>query len=257
MTVMKSFDVGLLSRINRAFLTRPQCLVPHRSPQSSSSLVNLSHSSRRALPAQNEASSGEKGIRRRRRRGLILTAVVVTFSVYYYDRQYKYSTLTRNLRAVSTFALVALDTQIQRLLGEYGDQKLLQERNADRFIKMFQANGGIYQKLGQTIALQSTTMSPEARAKFAIFYDDCPSVGLNEISEVLRVDFDLPSTASTPDAVFDLLFLPGSFESKPVGSASIAQVHKARLKDTGVAVAVKVQKPAIEQQLSWDLWVFS
>ena len=254
---MKSFGNFIPSRINRGCLSRPQYLLSRRSPQYSSSPAGVVRTSRRALLARDDASSEKRGTRRGRRRGLILAAGMLIFGVYCYDRQYKYSTLTRNLRAVSTFAVVAVDTQLQRLLGEYGDQRLLKERNANRFIKMFQANGGIYQKLGQTIALQSTTMSPETRAKFAVFYDDCPSVGLSEIAEVLRVDYDLPSTASTPEAVFDLLFLPGSFESKPVGSASIAQVHKARLKETGEAVAVKIQKPAIEQQLSWDLWVFS
>ena len=236
---MKSFGIGLLLKNNRVFSSE------------------LPYPARRAFSARNNAASERRGTHRGRRRGLVLATGVVVLSAYCCDRQYKYSTLTRNLRAAWTFAVVAVDTQIQRLLGEYGDQKLLQERNADRFIKMFQANGGIYQKLGQTIALQSTTMSPEMRAKFAVFYDDCPSVGLSEIAEVLRVDFDLPSTTSSPEAVFDSLFLPGSFEGRPVGSASIAQVHKARLQDTGEAVAVKVQKPAIEQQLSWDLWVFS
>ena len=177
--------------------------------------------------------------------------------IYLYDRHYEYSTLTRNLRAISTFAVIAVDSQVQRLLGEYGNEMQLQERNAERFTKMFQANGGIYQKFGQSIALQSTIMPSEVRAKFEIFYDECPPVSLDEIAKVLQVDFDLPGTAASPEGVFDSLFFPGSFENKPVGVASIAQVHKARLKDTGKAVAVKIQKPAIQQQLSWDLWVLA
>ncbi|KAJ3324180.1 hypothetical protein HDU93_002856, partial [Gonapodya sp. JEL0774] len=42
------------------------------------------------------------------------------------------------------------------------------------------------------------------------------------------------------------------FEWTPVGSASIAQVHRAKLKD-GTKVAVKVQKPYIRTQIGWDL----
>ncbi len=245
---MKSFSLSQPSRIHGVVLSKPQ----------------YSRSQRRALQApsetlaaRNNVQNANQGNRRRRGCGLLLTTGVVMLGIYSYDRQYKYSTLTRNFRAVSTFAVVAVDSQVQRLLGEYGDEKLLQQRNIERFTKMFQANGGIYQKFGQTIALQSTTMSPEMRARFAIFYDECPPVSLDEIAKVLQVDFDLPSTASSPEAVFDSLFLPGSFESKPVGVASIAQVHKARLKDTGEAVAVKIQKPAIKQQLSWDLWVLA
>ena len=231
--------------------------LPHHLLRASSSFGKLAETS--SLGARSHAPGWERKASPRRRRGYgtLLAAGITICSVYIYDRQYNYSTLTRNLRAVSTFAVVTVDNQTQRLLGEYGDAKKLRERNAERFFKMFKSNGGIYQKIGQGIALQSTTMPPELRAKFATFYDDCPSVSLNEVAEVLRQEFDIPSTASSPEAVLDSLFAPGSFESEPVGSASIAQVHKACLKDTGDAVAVKIQKPAIEQQIRWDLWVFS
>jgi len=56
-----------------------------------------------------------------------------------------------------------------------------------------------------------------------------------------------------PDAAFD------SFQRTPVASASIAQVHKARLKvvngvpwkDDEGWVAVKVRKPAVAKQMEW------
>jgi predicted unusual protein kinase regulating ubiquinone biosynthesis (AarF/ABC1/UbiB family) len=38
-----------------------------------------------------------------------------------------------------------------------------------------------------------------------------------------------------------------------VASASIAQVHRARLRSTGEEVAVKVQKPEIAKQIDMDL----
>ena len=44
------------------------------------------------------------------------------------------------------------------------------------------------------------------------------------------------------------------FQDKPVGSASIAQVHAARLSD-GTKVAVKVQRPNIEEVIELDLAV--
>ena len=53
----------------------------------------------------------------------------------------------------------------------------------------------------------------------------------------------------------DRVFVPGSFERRAVGSASIAQVHRARLR-TGEEVAVKVQKPWIKRQVGMDLAVF-
>ena len=59
-----------------------------------------------------------------------------------------------------------------------------------------------------------------------------------------------------PSDVFD------TFSPEPLASASIAQVHKATLKpgvgghEDGLVVAVKVQKPAIEKQMEWDLFSY-
>lgn len=45
-----------------------------------------------------------------------------------------------------------------------------------------------------------------------------------------------------------------SFEEKPQGAASLAQVHKAVLHD-GRTVAVKVQHPKVQRQSSKDIMV--
>lgn len=50
----------------------------------------------------------------------------------------------------------------------------------------------------------------------------------------------------------------GSHE--PLASASVAQVHKAKLRpehgNPDQIVAVKVQKPAIAKQMDWDLFSY-
>ncbi len=53
-----------------------------------------------------------------------------------------------------------------------------------------------------------------------------------------------------------------TFSHEALASASIAQVHKATLRPRngsskgGEIVAVKVQKPAIEKQMDWDLFSY-
>jgi aarF domain-containing kinase len=44
-------------------------------------------------------------------------------------------------------------------------------------------------------------------------------------------------------------------EKRARASASVAQVHWARLAD-GREVAIKVQKREIARQVGWDLWAF-
>lgn len=43
------------------------------------------------------------------------------------------------------------------------------------------------------------------------------------------------------------------FAEKPLASASLGQVHKAKLKETGEVVAVKVQHKWIKEQVPGDL----
>ena len=45
------------------------------------------------------------------------------------------------------------------------------------------------------------------------------------------------------------------FEEKPLASASLAQVHKAKLKDSGETVAVKVQHRWISERVPGDLLI--
>ena len=77
------------------------------------------------------------------------------------------------------------------------------------------------------------------------------------ILQIIKNDF-----GQYPDQLFE------HFEHEPIASASIAQVHRARL--NGRDVAVKVQKRAIQKQvrvlsffvvylifkMEWDLWCY-
>ncbi len=54
-------------------------------------------------------------------------------------------------------------------------------------------------------------------------------------------------------ASLDQLFT--EFDPVPLAAASIAQVHRARLKDSGIAVVIKVRRPHIEQTFASDMRV--
>lgn len=87
--------------------------------------------------------------------------------------------------------------------------------------------------------------------KFAKLFDDAPQVPLPIILKVFHSEFGRPPTG--PDGVFE------EFEEQAVASASVAQVHRAKLKSpdgNGAWVAVKIQKPDVSKQVNWDLGAY-
>ena len=87
--------------------------------------------------------------------------------------------------------------------------------------------------------------------KFAKLFDDAPQVSYSEIRSVFLSQFNREPAG--PDGVFE------EFDEQAVASASIAQVHKAKLRSpdgNGPVVAVKIQKPAVGKQVEWDLGAY-
>lgn len=83
--------------------------------------------------------------------------------------------------------------------------------------------------------------------KFARLFDDAPQIPYSDILSVFRSEFGRPPAG--PDGVFDV------FDEEAIASASVAQVHRAKLK-SGQWVAVKIQKPDVTKQIEWDLGAF-
>ena len=90
--------------------------------------------------------------------------------------------------------------------------------------------------------------------KFGKLFDDAPQIPLSDVLEVFEAEFGRPPMG--PNGVFEV------FEETAIASASIAQVHKAKLRpedgDTEERwVAVKVQKPDVAKQMEWDLGAYA
>lgn len=127
-------------------------------------------------------------------------------------------------------------------------------RNAERLSSLLRHNGGLYLKMGQAVALQSAILPPEFQKMFSRMFDDAPQDEWKDVEKVIREDFGKPV-----EEVFGVSFSgdpkKGVMERKARASASVAQVHWARLED-GREVAIKIQKREIAQQVKWDLWAF-
>ena len=105
----------------------------------------------------------------------------------------------------------------------------------------FERLGPTFVKFGQVLSLRPDIMPPEYIAEFEKMQDEVPSVPFKDIRTVIKKEFGKPV-----EKVF------ASIDKKPFASASLAQVHKAQLK-TGETVAVKVQRPGIEQTIREDI----
>ncbi|KAF5969315.1 atypical ABC1 ABC1-B kinase [Fusarium coicis] len=192
---------------------------------------------------------------RRWARRLLLTCVLGG-TIYLGDRQIYASGFGRSLHTFGTGLLVAFDYKLnfrpQPITG--GTVQDLHNRNAERLFNLLRSNGGLYLKIGQAIAMQSAVLPPEFQKMFSRMFDDAPQDDWSDIEAVIRQDF-----GKSVEEVFGVSFTGkegmGLMERKARASASVAQVHWARLSD-GREVAIKIQKREIAKQISWDLWAF-
>jgi len=105
---------------------------------------------------------------------------------------------------------------------------------------LFEKLGATYVKLGQFIASSPTIFPKEYVLEFQKLLDKTDPVEWRIIKRV--IEKDLGPLSKTFEFV----------DSTPLASASIAQVHAAKLR-TGEDVVIKVQKPGIDASLKADL----
>ncbi|MCJ1308250.1 hypothetical protein MMC25_001903 [Agyrium rufum] len=172
------------------------------------------------------------------------------------DSQFYASSLTRSARTFGHGLWTALDYKINfRPDPPFAESiAAVHARNAERLFELLRTNGGLYLKIGQAIAMQSAVLPPEFQKMFARMFDDAPQNSWAEVEQVIREDF-----GQSVEDVFGVSFSgdqsKGIMEKKARASASVAQVHWARLAD-GREVAIKIQKKEIAAQVGWDLWTF-
>jgi ubiquinone biosynthesis protein len=110
-----------------------------------------------------------------------------------------------------------------------------------RLVHAMQELGPAFVKLGQMLSTRPDLLSEEFVKEFESLQDRVPPFPGEQAKQV--VESELGASLHSVYA---------EFGDDPVASASIAQVHRARLPD-GRAVAVKVQRPGIEQLIRSDV----
>jgi len=114
-------------------------------------------------------------------------------------------------------------------------------RIARRFRAMALELGGMQIKLGQFLSSRADIVPEPVRRELAGLQDEVPAAPAGHVLELIIADLGAP-----PSELFQ------RFEPEAVAAASLGQVHFATLHD-GREVAVKVQRPHIEQIIEVDL----
>jgi ubiquinone biosynthesis protein len=145
-------------------------------------------------------------------------------------------------QVVVSYALLALRS---RFISDEHAGLLMQDahrRNARRVEAAIVALQGLFIKVGQLISIMANFLPEAFRRELQGLQDNVPARPYADIEARLLEEFG----GRSPDEVF------AEFERTPVASASIGQVHVARLR-SGERVAVKVQYPDIETIVRTDL----
>ncbi|KAL9108709.1 MAG: hypothetical protein Q9227_006505 [Pyrenula ochraceoflavens] len=178
-------------------------------------------------------------------------------AIYAADKRFNHSAVARSVRTFRVGLITALDYKINFRENPWlADSAIdVHRRSAERLNDVLRANGGLYLKIGQAIAMQSAILPPEFQKMFSKMFDDAPQNDWKDVEQVIREDFD----GKSPEEVFGISFdgdpEMGVMEKTARASASVAQVHWARLRD-GREIAIKIQKREIAAQVGWDLWAF-
>lgn len=154
----------------------------------------------------------------------------------------------RSIQAYSSFAPVILHYRWVELKDKYvtsvseEDWEELDEKYAKPTVAKLGELQGMYSKYGQTAAGLTNTLGDAWIRELRTLENEIPPRSAETVRETIEEE-----TKKKLEETFS------EFDPKPLGSASIGQVHRAVLKKNGQEVAVKVQYPEAQELFTDDI----
>lgn len=121
------------------------------------------------------------------------------------------------------------------------EEATVEDGTPAQFSRDLEALGPTFIKLGQMLSTRPDIVPPSYATALERMQEEVSPVPVEQIRQALEADLGVRLSK-----VFQ------TFDPEPLGTASLAQVHRAVLRD-GTPVAVKVQKPGVAQRLLSDL----
>lgn len=107
--------------------------------------------------------------------------------------------------------------------------------------QMLEELGPTFVKAGQILSMRSEILPQSFTRELSRLRTSVEPMDRDTVLSALRAEYDRPI-----EEIFDAI------DDRPLGSASVAQVHKARLV-TGELVAVKIQRPHVQEIMAQDI----
>jgi RIO-like serine/threonine protein kinase len=142
--------------------------------------------------------------------------------------KHSYGNLAKTVRFTVDFAIRRPLTKDKKKFAKWLKQELVDL-------------GPSYIKIGQFISTRTDIFEKEITNELQTLQDDAPPFDCEDAKIIISKELGVPW-----DTVFE------EFEDVPIASASISQVHKAKLKSSGEEVVVKVQRPFIREMFDKD-----
>ena len=154
------------------------------------------------------------------------------------------SILQRIFQLTSVGGGLALKLGLDSLFNRMKDNPDLEIQRAGELRDIITSLGPFYIKIGQALSIRPDILSPRSMVELQKLCDKVPCYDSKIAFATIERELGKPV-----NEVFS------EITPEPVAAASLGQVYKATLRSSGDTVAVKVQRPAVLETVSLDLFL--
>jgi ubiquinone biosynthesis protein len=149
--------------------------------------------------------------------------------------------IVRRCLQMTAAAVVASGVFLHRLLAARAGRDAGWHALGRALVRLATMLGATFIKVGQIASTRADILPAALVHELTTLQDRVPACSFGDVRRTIEAELGQPL-----ERVFE------RFEKEPVAAASVAQVHRAILRDTGDVVAVKVRRPNVRERIALD-----